>query len=140
MGQTFLPTMPCLLFLDPSMSAHVFSTLRESQTPIDVYLHPIKDIQICLAVSMPGADLLITNSLNLLVSLITVNTQYIKVRYQSFQEILKIKEYSNLFKRPHAIGRPTLNLIYQCLFLKVRGCIRVFRKGAKKNLGKNVQN
>ena len=80
---------------------------------------------------MPGADLLITNSLNLLVSLITVNTQYIKVRYQSFQEILKIKEYSNLFKRPHAIGRPTLNLIYQCLFLK-GGEFGFSEKGQKK--------
>ena len=52
------------------------------------------DTQICLVDGMSGASLLQTNTLCLFVS-VSVYTQKMKVRRQSVQAILRIKEYSN---------------------------------------------
>ena len=86
-------------------------------TLIDVYLHPKKwDTNLFQKYLRPvntqiksATSLLETNTLYLFVSLISLYIQKMKVRYQSVEEILRIKEYSNLFNQEYPSNRPAPN-------------------------------
>ena len=87
----------------PLMSIYIQKTKSDTY-PFKRYLRS-KNTQIWLASIMSEADLLQIDALRLFVLLPSVYTKKIKFRHQSVQEILKIKEYSNLIGWEHGRGR-----------------------------------
>lgn len=112
---------PGALLPDVSMSGHTCSTIRDSDVNLNpkkktksernlfkIYLRSMKT-QTELAEGTPGAGMLQTNTLYLFVSLMSICTQNIKIKYYFVQEILRIKKYSYLIGWEHTRGRPIQN-------------------------------
>ena len=75
-----------------------------------------KNTQICLAYSMPRAGMLQTNILYIFFFFFFIIYEQ-KVRHQSFQEILRIKEYSNVIDWEDASqGKAFSKLIHPACF------------------------